>query len=128
MAVVQWKLVEPAPKREGKPMRTLRGYIRDQKATGNNAMPPDHAVFRYAEEVGLHRDFLAIAWFRFKDKYLEDLPDKKYKDWPRVFCTAVKENWMKVWMMDNNEFKLTTVGQQAQKAMQAKAARTQHSE
>ncbi len=125
MAVVQLKLVDPVPKpkREGKPLCTLRVYADRQKADGRKAIPEDHAVFRYAADIGLPREFLALAWWRFKDYYLNDNPNRKYRDWPATFLNAVKGNYQKVWYMDNNEFKLTTVGQQAQKAMQAKMAR-----
>lgn len=118
--VHQLKLIEPDPKkkREGKPLCTLRIYAVQQKVKGLKVIPEDHALFRYADDIGLPREFLEIAWWRFKDYYLNPPNEnKKYRDWAGTFLNSVKGNYQKVWMMDSGTFKLTTVGQQAQAAM-----------
>ncbi|OWQ90825.1 hypothetical protein CDN99_11700 [Roseateles aquatilis] len=56
----------------------------------------------------------------FKDRYTPDpaSPEKPktYVDWRAVFRRAVKEDWLKLWMFQGNEYLLTTRGLQARRA------------
>ena len=72
-----------------------------------------------AEQVGIPMDFLRLAWLEFRNRYSH--PDaKRYRDWRRVFRKAVQGNWLKLWWIDpgSDEYQLTTVGKQAQRAHQ----------
>jgi len=112
--------VEPSTTDRKKPLLTLKGYIAIRKEQSAKAIPDDHPVHTYAEQAGIPHDFLALAWHEFKGRYLTPPDDgKKYRDWPAVFLKAVKGNWLKVWFLDGDTYKLTTVGLQAQKAQRA---------
>ena len=68
----------------------------------------------YAALVGLPNEFLALAWAEFKARY--KAPDsKRYKDWRAVFRKAVRGNWFRLWILDGNGYRLTTVGEQAKR-------------
>ena len=98
----------------GKPLRTLAGYIEDRKTQSLKIIPDDHAVFSYASQAGIPHEYLQLAWIEFKTRYTASPDDsKKYRDWGAVFLKAVKGNWLKVWYIEAGEYKLTTVGQQA---------------
>ncbi len=113
-------------KREAKPLCTLRVFIANMKAQGMVGIPKDHAVYRYAKDIQLPTVFMGVAWYKFKDAYLIYNPEKKYRDWLLVFQKAVKNNWFGLWCLDAGEFKFTSKGQQAQKAMQAEQQRPKH--
>ena len=91
-----------------------RSFLDDCRSTGTTPIPDGHPVFAYADKVALPRDFLALQWVEFKDRY--QLPDaKRYKDWRTVFLKSVKGNWFKLWFVGaDGQYALTTVGQQAQ--------------
>lgn len=80
-----------------------------------DAIPESDAVFRYAEQVKLPRDFLALAWSEFEARHGES--GKKYKDWRAAFRKCVRDNWYRLWWLDDaGEYSLTTAGKQAQRA------------
>lgn len=102
--------------------RTLRVWMADEKAAGRPAMPKTDPVFAYAAEVKLPREFLAVAWWEFRTRYLER--EKRYSNWRRVFRGAVRANWLKLWYLGSDgTYALTTVGIQAQRALEAAQAR-----
>jgi hypothetical protein len=93
----------------------LRTFLDDCRSKGVTPIPEGHAVFAYAEKVGLPADFLRLQWLEFKDRYAA--PDaKRYKAWPSVFLKSVRGNWFKLWYVDSSsQYALTTVGLQAQR-------------
>ena len=95
----------------------LKTWLESVKAKGEKAIPDDDPVIAYAEKVGIPQAFLRLAWFEFCHRYGQ--PDaKRYRDWRAVFRKAVQGNWLKLWFLDaaSNEYGLTTVGHQAQRA------------
>lgn len=83
---------------------------------GQRAMPANHAVFKYADKIGLPLDFLRLAWLEFRRKHTDGSgKDKRQKDWRQTFQNYVEGNYFKLWFLDNGEYRLTTVGAQAQK-------------
>lgn len=70
-----------------------------------------HAIFRYAKEVGIPADFLALAWAVFEDKFMDGT--KRQKDWPATFANYVKGNYLKLWWVDNGSYVLSNTGRQA---------------
>jgi len=113
----------PIPPKGGEPGEqkrkaavSLRSFLDDCRSTGTTPIPDGHPVFAYADKVALPRDFLALQWVEFKDRY--QLPDaKRYKDWRTVFLKSVKGNWFKLWFVGaDGQYALTTVGQQAQRS------------
>ena len=107
----------PAPKKS-KGGVTLTTYLANCEAEGAEAIPAEDAVFTYAEQVGLPREFLALAWRWFKGKYGPDGSGKakRYTDWRAVFRNAVRDCWPKYWAIDQSgAYYLTTQGKQAQR-------------
>jgi hypothetical protein len=104
----------PHTPRGGKAAVSLKTWADQQKAAGESLIPEDDPVFAYAAEVGIPDEFMALAWAEFKHRYSQ--PDaKRYKDWRAVFRKAIRGNWLKLWLLDGNAYRLTTVGQQAQR-------------
>ena len=99
----------------------LRSWLDGIKAIGEKPIPRTDPVFAYAEEAGIPDDFLHLAWLEFRHRYSQ--PDaKRYRDWRSVFRKAVRGNWLKLWWLSDDGYALTTVGMQAQRANQEKAA------
>lgn len=79
------------------------------------AIPPEHAVFRYAEQIRLPDEYLALAWECF-DRNMRGT-DRKQKDWARTFQKYVENNWLKLWFIrsEDGQYALTVAGLQLQK-------------
>lgn len=94
----------------------LKSWLEAVKAKGEQPIPEGDAVFVYADEVGIPRDLLRLAWLEFRHRYTQ--PDaKRYRDWRSVFRKAVRGNWLKLWFVNaEGVYSLTTVGHQAQRA------------
>lgn len=105
----------PKPPEGGNAAVSLKTWAEERKAAGEVLIPDDDPVFTYAEEVGIPDDFMALAWVEFKHRYTQP-GAKRYKDWRSVFRKAVRGNWLKLWFLDGDGYRLTTVGQQAQRA------------
>lgn len=99
----------------GKPLVTFSCWMESLKFLKESPIPEDHPIFNYAADAGIPEDYLRLCWVEFRDKYSVD--SKRYKDWRSVFGKVVRENWFKLWWLDNNEYKLTSKGQQAMIAM-----------
>lgn len=116
--------IPPIPPRGGKtPAIGLKAWIVAVKAQGEAPIPEGDPVFAYAEDVGIPREFLALAWGEFKHRYSQ--PEaKRYRDWRAVFRKAVRGNWLKLWWLDagSGVYALTTVGEQARRANARDAA------
>ncbi len=88
----------------------LMDWIKDCKAKGETPISADDPIFGYAAKQGLSDDFVRYAWLEFRRKYSES--GKKQKDWRATFRNAVRENWYGLWFKRDNDFMLTTRGQQ----------------
>lgn len=106
--------IADAPKKKRGSAVGLPSWLESIRAAGEKPIPADDTVFTWADEVGLPRTFLGLAWAEFKSRYC--LPDaKRYTDWRSVFRKAVRGNWMRLWYLDGETYVLTTQGQQARK-------------
>jgi len=96
---------------------TLGKYLEQCKELGVKAIPDNHALFDYMEKQSLPDEFVRICWRRFVNYYRDGLGSKKlYVDWAATFMNNVKNNYYKLWYLDDqNMFALTTAGKQAQK-------------
>jgi hypothetical protein len=114
------KETPPIPPKGGRaPAVTLGAWLDAVKSSGQKPIPEDDPVFSYAEGVCIPAEFLRLAWLEFRHRYTQ--PEaKRYRDWRAVFRKAVRGNWLKVWFLDpaSNQYGLTTVGLQAQRAHQ----------
>ncbi len=116
---------KPAPtpkvKREKSPELTFADWSDRVRAEGKKLIT-DAPVWEYAESINLPREFVEIAWYQFKNRYLTDpgYTKKKYADWRRTFRNSVEGNWFGIWYRNKaGEFQLTTVGEQASRALDA---------
>lgn len=101
----------------------LKTWLEAIKARGEKAVPEGDPVFAYADRVGLPRELLSLAWRVFRATYTGPKGAKRYTDWRQVFRNAVEGNWLKLWYVGaEGSFGLTTVGIQAQRVHEEKAA------
>lgn len=100
---------------------SINTWADETKAKGEKLIPPQDPVFEYADSIALPQDFLRVAWFEFMQRYSAP-GSKRYKDWRAVFRKAVRGNWFKLWWLNDGAYELTTVGLQAKRSMEAKAA------
>lgn len=100
----------------------LKAWLETVKAKGEKPIPEGDPVFTYADDVGIPHEFLQLAWLEFRHRYTQ--PDaKRYRDWRAHFRNAVRRNYTRVWYVDpSGEYRLTTVGLQAQRAHAERAA------
>ncbi|WP_223996493.1 replication protein [Burkholderia gladioli] len=89
---------------------SLTDWLAACKASGELSIPKDDPIFDYAEKQALSVEFVRYAWLEFRRKYTES--GKKQKDWRATFRNAVRENWYGLWFKKDDEFLLTTRGQQ----------------
>lgn len=102
-----------------KMLRRFDDWVSGCKADGVKPVPPDDAVFKYAEEIGLTVDFIRLAWMEFGRQY--GGPEAKtYIDWNKHFQNAVRKNWFKLWFHNGDGWSLTTSGKQLEVEMKAK--------
>lgn len=82
-----------------------------------DAIESDDPLMPWADQVGLPREFIVIAWFEFKRQFIAN--GKRQKDWRSHFRNAVRRDWLKLWRFngDTGEVYLTTAGKQAERAM-----------
>lgn len=99
------------PERPPKNPISLALYL--ESVPDNEPIPNDHAVFRWAKEVGLPDAFLSLAWDEFEERMRNN--GKRQKDWPKTFQNYVRLNYLHLWYLDGHEYKLTTTGLQTQR-------------
>lgn len=94
---------------------TLGKYLEQCKAEKVKAIPDNHPLFDYMDKQSLPEEFVFICWRRFVDYYRDGSGSKKlYIDWPTTFLNNVKNNYYKLWYLDDqNRYALTTAGKQA---------------
>lgn len=107
------------PKRKKRDRQTFKAWAESLPA-GEKAIPEDHRVFRYANEIGLPDEFVALAWVAFKRSFWES--KKTQADWRQHFFNAVQGNWGKLWFAsDDGGYGLTTAGIQLQRSVSGSA-------
>ncbi|PRP71099.1 hypothetical protein BUE93_08565 [Chromobacterium amazonense] len=90
------------------------------KAAGTPLVPEKDPIFEYAEEAGIPREFLRLAWIEFRADHTGKRAANQQIDWRAHFRDAVRRNWYKLWFLkDDGTCELTTAGLQARNAAQA---------
>lgn len=104
---------------------TLTTWLADVKAKGERPVTDFEPLWSYVEKVKLPRDFIELAWLKFRERYERDEKGrrKRYVLWRAVFLKAVSENWFHLWFWSETDqgWRLTTVGIQADKATEVAA-------
>jgi hypothetical protein len=96
------------------PEVTLPEWI--EGLAGGDALAADDPLFAWAEQAGIPRDWIALAWWAFEARYTDN--PKRYADWRAVFRRAAKEDWLKLWRVDRGGgYSLTTAGEQVRREM-----------
>jgi hypothetical protein len=98
---------------------SLPAWLATVKAKGEKPIPDSDPVFDYAEQANIPMDLMRLCWVEFRARYSEPNA-KRYKDWRSVYRKAVRGNWLKLWFLTEDGYGLTTAGQQAQRALEAK--------
>lgn len=98
--------------------KTLQQYI-DASIDANQApIPLTDPIFSWAKKMDISMDMVGCAWFVFKQRFIEDAPDHKQKDWKAHFRNAVRRNWYRLWyVQENGNVVWTSYGNQIQKEM-----------
>ncbi len=112
---------KPAPKAKQKKSKAKEVTFDQWVASlgTDPAVATDDPIFVWADDTKIPREWIVLAWWVFEARYTDDA--KTYADWRAVFRKAVRGDWLKVWRHDDRQgaFVLTTVGQQAQREMEA---------
>lgn len=101
----------------------LQTFLDACAANGERPLRDYTPLWRYAEGAGLSQDFIALAWFEFRRRFLAGgtADTKRYVDWRKAFRKYVEGNYLKLWAIDGNgAYFLTTLGKQAQKIFESK--------
>lgn len=108
-------------KRQGAKL-TIQGWIR-QLDEDDQAIPDTDEVWAYAEQIGLPREFITLAWREFLRSSRES--GKQQKNWRQTFRNYVRGNWLKLWWRDTSSgtWSLSTAGQQARAYFAARESR-----
>lgn len=105
----------PVSRKAGGKATTIGTWVAACEAAGEECIPADDPIFRWAADAGIPLDFLALAWSVFVERHTES--GKRQADWRATFRNAVRGNWYRLWWMDGQgTCSLTTVGQQVKRA------------
>lgn len=105
-------VISPRARKHSKAL-PLGDWLAQCAASDVKAIPDDDPVRSYCARAGIPEDYMRLAWFEFKARYLEQT-DKHYTDWRQVFRNAVRGNWLKLWYVnEDGQCQLTTAGKQA---------------
>ena len=107
------------PKRE---RVTFNAFIETCRAAGERPISTDDPIFDFAEDAGIPREFVALAWREFAIKHRDS--GNQQKDWRAHFRDAVRRNWFKLWWCPNGGgCELTTAGVQVKRERDAERER-----
>lgn len=106
-------------RRKGRAERVnLATFLAACTDSGQPAIGDDDPVYRYAAKVQLPDDLIGLAWHMFRRHHLER-PRKLQADWRATFRNYVEHNYLKLWLTDGGGYRLSTVGQQELRLMNA---------
>ncbi|HFT6991381.1 MAG: hypothetical protein KH046_00725 [Stenotrophomonas maltophilia] len=113
------------PAKAGRPKRekiTFSAFVDACRAAGERPIRPDDPIFDFAEDAGIPREFVALAWREFAIRHRDS--GKLQKDWRAHFRDAVRRNWFKLWWCPNGGgCELTTAGVQVKRERDAERER-----
>ncbi|WP_367346476.1 hypothetical protein [Stenotrophomonas bentonitica] len=120
--------VPPGKDKGTKASRTKRdkisfsAFIDACREAGERAIRTDDPIFDFAQDAGIPREFIALAWREFAIRHRDS--GKLQKDWRAHFRDAVRRNWFKLWWCPNEGgCELTTSGVQVKRERDAERER-----
>lgn len=93
-------------------------WIASCSANEITLIPENHAVFTYAETIGLPVHYVELCWLEFKARFSADTKTRQI-DWPRHFQNYVRKNYFHLWFNKDSQWQLTTRGIQLEIEMRA---------
>ncbi len=105
-----------------KPVRTNRRLLTYDKwcedSTDEELKCFEDRVYAYGKRINVSEHLIDLYFNWADQKWSGDA--KKYKDWPRVICRALEEDWHHLWRFgpDGNPY-LTTAGEQLKRSTSA---------
>ncbi|WP_329914054.1 hypothetical protein [Stenotrophomonas sp. SMYL86] len=110
------------PERPKREKITFTAFIDACRAAGERPIRTDDPIFDFAEDAGIPREFVALAWREFAIKHRDS--GKLQKDWRAHFRDAVRRNWFKLWWCPPaGGCELTTSGVQVKREREAERER-----
>ncbi len=107
------------PKRDG---ITFPKFVEACRAARERMIRVDDPIFDFAEDAGIPKEFIALAWREFAIRHRES--GRLQKDWRAHFRDAVRRNWFKLWWCpDGGGCELTTAGVQVKRERDAERER-----
>lgn len=91
----------------------IKTFLDQCAKKGEQPIPSNADVFKYAAEAGIPKRFLKLCWFEFVERSQDN--ESKQKNWRSHFNKCVRGDWYKLWYLDAGEYHLTKNGQQAEK-------------
>lgn len=113
---------KPKVKRPKRELMTFPSFVEGCRAAGERMIRLDDPIFDFAEDAGIPKEFIALAWREFAIKHRDSC--KQQKDWRAHFRDAVRRNWFKLWWCPNGGgCELTTSGVQVKRERDAERDR-----
>ena len=97
----------------------MKTYLENCKSENVKAIPVDSIVFKNADKIGLSYEFMNVAWFCFKDFWLEEKSRSTKSNWLRAFNNCLTDDGYGAYRKNQQgEFYLTTKGKNMLEIMQ----------
>lgn len=113
---------KPRAKRPKRDLITFPKFVETCRAAGERMIRTDDPIFDFADDAGIPREFIALAWREFAIKHRDS--GKLQKDWRAHFRDAVRRNWFKLWWCPPaGGCELTTSGVQVKRERDAERER-----
>jgi hypothetical protein len=91
---------------------------------GADAIPGTDSIFAWATDAGIPDAFLELSWFVFRNRAVA--AKSRQKDWRQTYRNYVQKGYLKLWYVDaESAYRLTTVGIQEQRVLDAERGRTE---
>jgi len=101
---------------------TFPVFVEACREAGERAIRAEDPIFEFAEDAGIPREFIGLAWREFTVRHRDS--GRLQKDWRAHFRDAVRRNWFKLWWCpDGGGCELTTAGVQVKRERDAERER-----
>ncbi|WP_303638791.1 helix-turn-helix domain-containing protein [Stenotrophomonas tuberculopleuritidis] len=113
---------KPRAKRLKRELITFPQFVEACRAAGERMIRADDPIFDFAEDAGIPRDFVALAWREFAIRHRDSGTQKR--DWRAHFRDAIRRNWLRLWWCSPaGGCELTTAGVQVKRERDAERER-----